>query len=76
MTKKEREQEQREIAEAVKVMRVAIHSLARKKAERYEHEFLIQVRDEIDRIIAVNDYVVQHSAEYIGQQVTETLLKE
>lgn len=75
MTKKEKEQETREIREAVRVLKMAISNMAKRKAQRYEQEFLLQVRDMINEEIDINGYVQAHGAEYVADQVKQELQK-
>ena len=75
MTKKEKEQETREIREAVRVLKIAISNIAKRKARRYEQEFLLQVRDMINEEIDINGYVQARSAEYETDQIKQELQK-
>lgn len=73
MTKKERKQEQAEIAAAVKTLMAACRAMANRKAEQYERDFLIQCRDAINREIDVRDFVTDHTAEMIGSEVAKQI---
>jgi DNA-binding Xre family transcriptional regulator len=48
MNAKERKQEEKELEQAVGVLRSTLRSIAHRKARRYEQEFLCRVRDMID----------------------------
>lgn len=73
MTKKEQQAEEQELAKAVSVLKAALRGMAQRKAARYEAEFLLRVRDMIDREIETNEYVKDHYANHIGNEVTEQL---
>lgn len=75
MNKKERQAEEKELNEAVRTLRTALRYMARRKADRYEREFLLRVRDMIDREIADDAYISSHMAEMVGNEVKEELLK-
>lgn len=75
MTKKEKEQETREIMEAVRVLKMAISNMAKRKAQRYEQEFLLQVRDMINEEIDINGYIKENSAEFTSNKIKEELLR-
>lgn len=75
MTTKERKQEEQELASAVKVLGAAIRSMAHRKAERYELEFLYRVRDMIDAEIGTRNTVSVWCAETIGKEIEVELKK-
>lgn len=76
MTQKERKQEEKELADAVKVLRATLRSIAQRKARRYEQEFLHRVRDMIDEEISDMPEVNEYSADYIGCSVVTEILKD
>ena len=76
MTQKERKQEEKELADAVKVLRATLRSIAQRKARRYEQEFLHRVRDMIDEEISNMPEVNEYSADYIGCSVVTEILKD
>lgn len=76
MTQKERKQEEKELADAVKVLRATLRSIAQRKARRYEQEFLHRVRDMIDEEISDMPEVNEYSADYIGSSVKTEILKD
>ena len=76
MTQKERKQEEKELADAVKVLRATLRSIAQRKARRYEQEFLYRVRDMIDEEISDMPEVNEYSADYIGSSVVTEILKD
>lgn len=76
MTQKERKQEEKELADAVKVLRATLRSIAQRKARRYEQEFLHRVRDMIDEEISDMPEVNEYSADYIGSSVVTEILKD
>lgn len=71
MTKKEQQAETAELEKAVSVLKSALRGMAQRKAARYEAEFLLRVRDMIDREIETNEYVQEHYADVIGKDVSE-----
>lgn len=71
MTKKEQQAEQRELSKAVQTLTAALRAMAKRKAARYEAEFLHRVRDMIDREIEANEYVKEVYAAHIGNEVKE-----
>ncbi len=75
MNKKELMAEERELATAVNVLRAALRSIAGRKARRYEHEFLIRVRDMLDREIGDSAEVSEYSADYVACQVKKEIQK-
>lgn len=48
MTRKEKQQEEKELVQAVNVLRCTLREIAQRKARRYEQEFMLRVRDMID----------------------------
>lgn len=76
MTQKERKQEEKELADAVKVLRATLRSIAHRKARRYEQEFLHRVRDMIDKEISDMPEVNECSADYVGCSVKTEILKD
>lgn len=76
MNAKERKREDQELQQAVKVMRAAIRSIARRKARRYEHEFLGRVRDMIDEELSGYEEVNEASADYVGCKVKTEIMKD
>lgn len=73
MTKKEQQAEEQELTKAVSVLKAALRGMAQRKAARYEAEFLLRVRDMIDREIDANEFAREHTANYIGKEVTEQI---
>ncbi len=75
MNQRERKQEEQELQQAVKVMRATIHSIAHRKAQRYEQEFLHRVRDMIDIEIKndkeINRYLARHISDEIETEITK-----
>lgn len=75
MTQKEKRQEEKELEQAVKTLRATLRSIARRKARRYEEEFLLRVRDMIDREINDQAEVSEVSADYLVREVKHELTK-
>ena len=75
MTQKEKRQEEKELEQAVKTLRATLRSIAHRKARRYEEEFLLRVRDMIDREISDQAEVSETIAGYLGREVKEELTK-
>lgn len=73
MTKKEQQAEEQELTKAVSVLKAALRGMAHRKAARYEAEFLLRVRDMIDREIETNEYVKEYSANHIGNEVADQI---
>ncbi len=73
MNQRERKQEEKELQQAVKVMRAAIRSIAHRKAQRYEQEFLIRVRDMIDEEIGANAEVNKRMPEFVAKEVKQEI---
>lgn len=76
MNARERKQEEQELQQAVKVMRAAIRSIAHRKAQRYEQEFLHRVRDMIDEEIGANAEVNKRMPEYVAGEVKREIEKQ
>lgn len=75
MTQKEKRQEEKELEQAVKTLRATLRSIAHRKARRYEEEFLLRVRDMIDREISDQAEVSEAIAGYLVREVKEELTK-
>lgn len=75
MTQKEKRQEEKELEQAVKTLRATLRSIAHRKARRYEQEFLLRVRDMIDREISDQAKITEVSADYLVREVKEELTK-
>lgn len=75
MNKKEQMAEERELTTAVNVLRATLRSIASRKARRYEHEFLIRVRDMIDREIGDNAEVSDVIADFVAKDVKKEIQK-
>lgn len=75
MTQKEKRQEEKELEQAVKTLRATLRSIAHRKARRYEEEFLLRVRDMIDREISDQAEVSETIAGYLVREVKEELTK-
>lgn len=75
MNKKEQKAEERELATAVNVLRATLRSIARRKARRYEHEFLIRVRDMIDREIGDSAEIGDIIADFVANDVKKEIQK-
>ena len=76
MTQKERKKEDEELAEAVRVLRATLRSIAQRKARRYEIEFLHRVRDMIDREIGEQAELNGYIADYTGNSVKKEIMKD
>ncbi len=76
MNAKERKQEDAEIAQAVKVLRAAIQSIARRKARNYELELLRRVRDEVDCEINNCAAYARLEANFISDNIKRELTKQ
>ena len=72
MNTKEKRQEEQELANAVSVLRATLRGIAHRKARRYEQEFLLRVRDMIDKEIGDNQY----SADYLAREVRKETTKD
>lgn len=75
MTKKEKQQEEKELEQAVKTLRATLRSIARRKARRYEEEFLLRVRDMIDQEISDQAKISEVSADYLVREVKQEITK-
>lgn len=75
MNQRERKREEQEIADAVKVLRATLRSIAHRKALRYEQNFLGRVRDMIDQEISCNAEVSEASAEFLAREVKNEVQK-
>lgn len=73
MTQKERKKEDEELAQAVRVLRATLRSIAQRKARRYEIEFMCKVRNMIDKEIsdqvAVNECIADHVAGSVKNEI-------
>ncbi len=76
MNARERKQEEQELQQAVKVMRATIRSIAHRKAQRYEQEFLLRVRDMIDEELSGYEEVSEVSADYVAGEVKREIEKQ
>ena len=75
MTQKERKREEQELADAVRTLRAAIPGIAHRKARHYEPEFLLCIRDMIDREISFLAEVEEISADYVAREVKNAITK-
>lgn len=75
MTQKEKRQEEKELEQAVKTLRATLRSIAHRKARRYEEEFLLRVRDMIDREISDQAEVSEAIAGYLVREVKQEITK-
>ena len=76
MNQKEKKREQQELEQAVRVLRATLRSIAQRKARRYEQEFLLRVRDMIDKEIGVQAEVNQYSADYLAREVRKETTRD
>ncbi len=76
MKARERKQEEQELQQAVKVMRAAIRSIAHRKAQRYEQEFLHRVLDMINEEIGANAEASKYMHEYVAGEVKQEIGKQ
>ena len=76
MTQKERKKEEAELAEAVRVLRATLRSIAQRKARRYEIEFMSKVRNMIDKEISDQVAVNECIADYTGNSVKKEIMKD
>lgn len=76
MTQKERKKEDEELAEAVRVLRATLRSIAQRKARRYEIEFMCKVRNMIDKEISDQVAVNECIADHVGNSVKTEILKD
>lgn len=75
MTQKEKQQEEKELEQAVKTLRATLRSIAHRKARRYEEEFLLRVRDMINREISDQAEVSEAIAGYLVREVKQEITK-
>lgn len=75
MNKKEKRQEEQELEQAVRTLRATLRSIAHRKARRYEQEFLLRVRDMIDKEIGDQADANEAGAEYVAREVKRELTK-
>lgn len=75
MNAKERKQEEKELEQAVSTLRAALRAIAHRKAQRYEHDFLLRVCDMIIQEIGSQAEANEYSADYIGRNVKTEILK-
>lgn len=76
VNQKEKKREQQELEQAVRVLRATLRSIAHRKARRYEQEFLLRVRDMIDKEIGDQAEVNQYSADYLAREVRKETTKD
>ena len=76
MTQKERKKEDEELAQAVRVLRATLRSIAQRKARRYEIEFMCKVRNMIDKEISDQVAVNECIADHVGNSVKNEILKD
>lgn len=68
-------EKKRELEQAVRVLRATLRSIAHRKARRYEQDFLLRVRDMIDKEIGDQAEVNQYSADYLAREVRKETTK-
>ena len=75
MNQKEQKKEDEELAQAVRVLRATLRSIAQRKARRYEIEFMCKVRNMIDK--EISDQVVMNEciADHIAGSVKNEIMK-
>ena len=75
MTQKERKKEDEELAQAVRVLRATLRSIAHRKARKYEIEFMCKVRNMIDREISdqvvMDECIADHIAGSVKNEIKE-----
>lgn len=76
MTQKERKKEDEELAQAVRVLRATLRSIAQRKARRYEIEFMCKVRNMIDKEISDQAAVNECIADHVGNSVKTEIMKD
>ena len=76
MTQKERKKEDEELAQAVRVLRATLRSIAQRKARRYEIEFMCKVRNMIDKEISDQVAVNECIADHVAGSVKNEILKD
>ena len=75
MTRKEKQQEEKELVQAVNVLRCTLREIAQRKARRYEQEFMLRVRDMIDQEIGIHSEVSEGLADYTACEVKKEIMK-
>ena len=75
MTQKERKKEDEELAQAVRVLRATLRSIAHRKARRYEIEFMCKVRNMIDKEISDQVVMDECIADHIAGSVKNEIMK-
>lgn len=75
MTRKEKQQEEKELVQAVNVLRCALREIAQRKARRYEQEFMLRVRDMIDQEIDIHTEVSEGLADYTACEMKKEIMK-
>ena len=76
MNKKEQKKEDEELAQAVRVLRATLRSIAQRKARRYEIEFMCKVRNMIDKEISDQAAVNECIADHVAGSVKNEILKD
>lgn len=76
MNAKEKRQEEQELQKAVSVLRATLRSIAKRKACRYEQEFLHRVRDMIDQEIGDQAIANELSADFTAREVKQEITKQ
>lgn len=71
MNNKEHRQEEKELEQAVRVLRSTLRSIAHRKAARYEQEFLHRVRDMLDEEIADHALFDKHETKCVVNSVEQ-----
>ena len=73
MNQKERKKEDEELAQAGRVLRATLRSIAQRKARRYELEFMCKVRNMIDKEISdqvvMNECIADHIAGSVKNEI-------
>lgn len=75
MNQREKKREEQELERAVNVLRSALRGIARRKAQRYEQEFLIRVRDMIDVEIGAQADANAFAADIVTRKVKSEITK-
>lgn len=75
MTRKEKQQEEKELVQAVNVLRCTLREIAQRKARRYEQKFMLRVRDMIDQEIDIHTEVSEGLADYTAREVKKEIMK-
>lgn len=73
---KKKDQYDKELEQIANTCMAAIRALSHKKAHQYERDFLSKVKDALEKEISVHDFVEEHSADMIGNQVKKELYNE